>query len=155
MNNYMSIIRNIVIFKCEKQHCQQSINISFEKDSSPTQSLVMTEGKRSVPRTILNTYHQTYSIQNSAGVSWLCFLSLFSLHVQCFRAFYLRVSLLSVFVCGGYRDFPYAQNNLNKLFSHLKCGCYCLRGKREDGGEMTDVFTQQCAPMILIKIFDI
>lgn len=27
--------------------------------------------------------------------------------------------------------------------------------KKEDGGEMTDVFTQQCAPMILIKIFDI
>lgn len=153
MNNYMSIIRNIFIFKHEKQHCQQSINISLEKDGSPTQSLVMTEGKRSVPRTILNTYHQIYHIQCSSGIWRLCFLSLFSLHVQCFRAFHLRVSLLSVF--GWYRDFPYAQNNLNKLFSHLKCGCYCLRGKKEDGGEMTDVFTQQCAPMILIKIFDI
>lgn len=30
-----------------------------------------------------------------------------------------------------------------------------FKGEKVDGGEMTDVFTQQWAPMILIKIFDI
>lgn len=64
----MSIIRNFFIFKHEKQHYQQSVNTSFEKDGSPTQSLVKTEGKRSVPRTILSMYHQTYHNQYSAGI---------------------------------------------------------------------------------------
>lgn len=64
----MSIIRNIFTFKHEKRHCQQSINISFEKDGSSTQSLVTTEGKKLVPRTVLSTYNQTYHIQYSTGI---------------------------------------------------------------------------------------
>lgn len=36
MNNYTFIIRNIFIFKHEKQHCQQSTNMYFKKMAHPS-----------------------------------------------------------------------------------------------------------------------